>query len=82
MASPITSQQLHLLRIIQLEKDLSVWKLMTFQHNTLPEFHELIENFKASGMVLVDAKGKVSRLLLAARVIHQNETQKMKNHLF
>lgn len=57
MALP--ASYLHLIDTLTHEKDISVWKLMRYQHNTLPEYNDTINDLKAKGLITVDKDGKV-----------------------
>lgn len=60
---------LHLLDTITHQKDISVWKLMRFQHETLPEYNAAINDLKAQGLINVDKDGKVHTMLLGHVVV-------------
>jgi hypothetical protein len=53
---------LHLLDTVSQEPELSVWKLMRFQHETLPEYNDTINDLKAKDLISVAKDGKVERL--------------------
>eukprot|EP01126_Amoeba_proteus_P037763 TRINITY_DN3911_c0_g1_i10.p1 TRINITY_DN3911_c0_g1~~TRINITY_DN3911_c0_g1_i10.p1 ORF type:complete len:308 (-),score=43.02 TRINITY_DN3911_c0_g1_i10:308-1186(-) len=51
---------LHLSYVLTQRKDLSVWSLMSFQHETLPVYNRALDELKAKNLIHVAESGKVS----------------------
>jgi len=56
----LSAAHYHLLDTLSHQPGVSVWRLMRYQHDTLPEYSATLDSLKAQSLITVDKDGKVT----------------------